>query len=158
MNGEAGSRRQAVGRKRNIFRCPLPAACCLLLLFGCGGKPNAANIQLRKENQSLQNDLAEANRQRQADHETLQVYERKNAIPPAVPQDRLDKLFTAHDLSLGRGPGGHQADGSSFDDGIYVYAVPTDEQGEPIKAAGAFKVELFDLKEPNHPLIGTWAF
>jgi hypothetical protein len=175
--GEAGSRQQAAGSKKSFFPCPppaprlsssksarrllifclLPAACCLLC-FGCGGSPSAANIQLRKENQKLSAQLEDLTRQHAADQATLQASQGKNGITPALTNDRLEKLFTAHDLSLGRLTGGHQPSGSSFDDGLIVYAVPTDDDGEPIKAAGSFKVEAFDLDNPAHPLIGQWSF
>jgi hypothetical protein len=157
-----GSRQRAAGNRqpRVISYCPLPAACCLLFSFltGCGGSPSAANIQLRKENQKLSDERDQLILQHAADTATIQACQDKAGITPALSVDRLDKLFTAHDLSLGRLTGGHQAAGSSFDDGLTVYVVPTDEQGEPIKAAGSFKVEAFDLADPAQPLVGQWSF
>jgi hypothetical protein len=155
--GIAGSRQRAASSKKLFSGCPLPAACCLLLL-GCSGTPNAANIELRKENQSLQSQRDDLTIQHNADLATILACEGKEGIPPALTMDRLGKLFTAHDLSIGNLTGGYQPAGSLFDTGLQVYAVPTDEQGEPIKAAGSFKVDAYDLQEPNHPLIGQWSF
>jgi hypothetical protein len=142
-------------------RCPLfsrllPAACCLLFC-GCRG-PSSANIELRKENQTLADQRDQLIRQHADDLATIQASEGKNGIRPAISIDKLDKLFTAHSLSLGRLTGGYQPSGSSFDSGLVVYAVPTDDDGDPIKAAGSFKVSAFDLQEPDHPLIGQWSF
>jgi hypothetical protein len=153
----AGVWRRSVGGKKFLSSCLLAAACCLLL-FGCGGTPNAANIALRKENQTLRNQRDDLTIQHNADLATILACEGKEGIPPAVTMDRLGKLFTAHDLSIDRLSGGYRAAGELFDSGVQVYVVPTDDQGEPIKAAGSFKAEAFDLQEPNHPLIGQWSF
>jgi hypothetical protein len=163
MRGKiAGSRQRAAGSKRNLFFCPLPAACCLLsfclLLSGCSGSPSAANIQLRKENQKLAAERDQLKVQHTGDAASILAVESKTGIKPALSADRLDKLFTAHALSLGRLTAGHSTAGASYDDGLVVYAVPIDEDGEPIKAAGRFKAEAFDLKLPDHPLIGSWSF
>jgi hypothetical protein len=181
----AGSMQRAAGSKKSIIHrllsyCPLPAARCLLfsrplpaaarcllslllpaacclLLQGCGS-PNAANIQLRKENQQLTTERDQLTLQHTADLASIQASEGKTGTRPAMTIDRLNKLFTAHDLSLGRLTGGHQPAASSFDDGLIVYAVPTDDQGEPIKVAGTFNIDAYDLQEPNHPLVGQWSF
>jgi hypothetical protein len=36
--------------------------------------------------------------------------------------------------------------------------VPTDDDGQPLKAAGTFTVEAFDLSLPDDNLIGQWTF
>ena len=156
-SSRAGSGQRAAGSRRIISYCLLSAASCLLFL-GCSGTPNAANIELRKENQSLQSQRDELIIQHNGDLATILACEGKEGTPPALTMDRLGKLFTAHDLSIGSLTGGYQPAGSLFDMGLQVYAVPTDEQGEPIKAAGSFKVDAYDLQEPNHPLIGQWSF
>jgi hypothetical protein len=75
-----------------------------------------------------------------------------------LPQERLEKLFTTHGLKLGRLTGGADLDPAKpGDEGIKVYVTPTDETGEPIKAAGSFVVEAFDLAA-KPPEIGKWTF
>jgi hypothetical protein len=76
-----------------------------------------------------------------------------------LPQDRLDKLFTVHGLSLGRLTGGADLDPAKpGDEGIKVYVVPTDDSGESLKAAGSFVIELFDLNKTTDNLVGHWEF
>lgn len=132
--------------------------CLLLLLTACTGSPSAPNIALRKQNQQLTSERDQLLREHAADVATLKTYETKNAVTPGLPEARLARLFTAHDLSVGRLTGGHRPATAAFDDGFSVYVVPTDDDGDPIKSAGAFKIEAFQLQEPTHPLIGTWSF
>ncbi|HSV12789.1 MAG TPA: hypothetical protein VLI90_00915 [Tepidisphaeraceae bacterium] len=130
----------------------------MLLLSGCGA-PSAANIELRKDNQKLQDQVTHLQRQHDADVATIQSYERSRPTVPTLPQERLDKLFTTHGIAFQRITGGDDWDPNQpGDDGLKIGIVPTDEQGEELKAAGSFKVEAFDLGEPEKPLIGTWTF
>jgi len=114
-------------------------------LAGCSSAPNQANIALRKENQKLSAQIADLQRRNACLEAQIRVVQASSASTvQSLPEDRLEQLFTTHGLSLG-------------DDGLRVYAVPVDGQGQPLKAAGTFRVELFDLDQASTRL-GTWDF
>src|ERR1700733_9104224 len=117
------------------FICVYLCSSVVLFLFaGCTGSPSQANIELRKQNQSLQSQIADLHRQHDADAATIRSLQQKGALP-TLPQGELDQLFTTHGLSLGR-----LTDAANLDEnnpgvqGIKVYAVPTDDMGQPLKA------------------------
>lgn len=132
--------------------------CVAALLGGCG-KPNQANIALRKQIQDLQQELAGVRQAREADQARLRGLEARATTVPTLPQEQLDRLVTTHGLQIGRLSGGADLDpAKSGDEGLKVYVVPIDIEGDPIKAAGEFTVEAFDLSDPANPLIGRWTF
>ena len=121
-------------------------------LVGCKG-PNQANIELRKQNQELRTKIDDLERQHAADAAQLRAGEaRSGTTVPSLPQDRIDQLFTVHGIQLGR------LTGVSPDGELKVYATPTDESGQSIKAAGSFAIDAFDLAQSEHPRIGHWEF
>ena len=128
-----------------------------MLVSGCG-HPSAANNQLRVENAKLQERIEDYGRQKDADNATIRALQAKsgNAIE-TLPPEKLDKLFTAAGLKLGRLTGGDGPDdGKSGDVGIEIEAVPLDQEGQALKAAGGFTVDLFDLTTPANASIGHW--
>jgi hypothetical protein len=128
------------------------------LVSGCT-KPSGANIELRKQNQELNDRIAALEKSREADAATIRALEGRVGTVPTLPKDRLDRLFTVHGLSLGRLTGGMDEDPRKpGDEGIKVYAVPTDDGGDPLKAAGSFTIEAFDLANAQSPLVGKWTF
>jgi hypothetical protein len=129
-----------------------------LSAVGCT-TPNAANIQLRKDNQALRDQVSSLQRQHAADAADIQSLQSHATTVPVLPQGRLESLFTVHGLKLGRLTGGADLDpAKAGDDGLKVYITPTDDAGDQIKAAGSFTVEAYDLNEKDHPLVGTWSF
>jgi len=119
---------------------------------GCKG-PNAANIELRKQNQELRAKLEDLQRQHDADAAQLRASEsRSGSTVPSLPQDRIDQLFTVHGIQLGR------LTGVNPEGELKAYVTPTDESGQSIKAAGSFVVDAFDLSKPDQPRIGHWEF
>ena len=141
-------------------RAGLGVACAALsaLLWGCA-KPSGANIALRKENTDLREKIADLEKAREGDAATIRALEKRSGTITTLPKERLDRLFTVHGLSLGRLTGGWDSDpAQAGDEGIKVYATPTDGEGEAIKAAGAFTVEAFDLANTASPLVGKWVF
>ncbi len=144
----------------NVVTQPVPTVGLLLLLAagGCHG-PDAANIELRKQNQQLQSSADDLKAQHGRDVAALNATETTRPSVPTLPADRLARLFTTHGLEFGRLTGGDNPDTVAGPDTMLkVYVVPTDDQGTPIKAAGPFTVEAFDLAAPGHPLVGTWRF
>jgi hypothetical protein len=125
---------------------------------GCG-TPSAANIELRKKNQTLQDTIVGLQRQHDADQATIRGLTGSATTVPTLPQDQLSQLFTTAGLKLNRLTGGyHENPDKPGDTMLKVYAAPTDESGDAIKAAGSFRVELFDLANGNSPRIGKWDF
>jgi hypothetical protein len=128
---------------------------CLSVLAagaGCTG-PSKGNIDLRKQNQQLQTEIDQLKRQRQGDLDRIRGLEQSTAVK-TLPQVQLDRLYTAHGLSFGKLTGGYRNDPASLtDDGITVHVVPTDQEGETLKAAGSFDISVFDLAIPEHPLV-----
>jgi len=134
--------------------CPV-AVLLATILSGCGS-PNQANIQLRKDNQALVDQVDGLKRDNDGLQAQLQANQ-NSAASPQLPQSRLDQLFTAHGLTIAKLTGGYSPDDSDFDKMVKVYVVPTDDQGQDLKAAGSYVVELFDLAESDTRL-GRWEF
>jgi hypothetical protein len=129
-----------------------------LTVAGCSG-PSAANNKLRAENQNLQEKIDALEREKAADRATIESLQAKVGTIPTLPQDRLDKLFTVSGLKLGRLTGGERGDSSkSGDTGLKIEAIPLDQDGQLLKAAGSFTVDAFDLNQPGDQQIGHWAF
>ena len=128
-------------------------ACSLFLLLSCSAPftgcthPSAANIELRKQNADLRDQITALNRRHDADAATIRALESKHATTaPTLPSDRLAQLFTVHGIQFGKLTGGADLDPKTTgDDGIKVYVVPIDDDGETLKAAGSFVVDAFDL-------------
>ncbi len=130
----------------------------LVMASGCSG-PSQANIELRKQNQDLQDKITQLDRQHQADLGTILGLEANTKTELTLPQHQLDELFTAAGLQFGSGTGGSNPDPSKpADTMLKVHVVPTDVDGDPIKAAGTFRIELFDLALQQGNRIGQWDF
>ena len=128
------------------------------LLGGCSS-PNAASIKVRRENQELRSKLAELERREQAHLAQIRAMESKSTTVPSLPNERIETLFTTHGLRFGRLTGGADLDPKQpGDDGLKIYVVPTDGQGQPIKAAGSFVVECFDLAKGESARVGHWEY
>ena len=124
---------------------------------GCG-KPSSANIALRKENKALRDKVESLERQHNADVASLRAGGATTV--PSLPQTQLEKLFTVHGIEFGRltGPADWDANAPG-DDGLKLYVTPTDNAGQPLKAAGSFVVEAFDLAAGDgRTRVGRWEF
>jgi hypothetical protein len=130
----------------------------LLCAAGCGA-PNRANIELRKQIQTLEAQNARLGQQHAADERVIAGLRDRQGTLPTLPAPRLAELFTTHGLQFGRLTGGADLDPARpGDEGLAIYVVPTDESGEKLKAAGSFDIEAFDLADPQHPFVGRWHF
>jgi hypothetical protein len=127
-------------------------------LAGCSS-PSKANIALRKQNAALRQEVDALKMAQQSDADAIRRLEAGATTVPVLPQVRVDKLFTTHGLRLGRLTGGWDGDVSKAgDEGIQVYTVPTDQEGDEIKATGAFVIDAFDLSKGSDARIGRWEF
>ena len=118
----------------------------ILILTGCGS-PSKANIALRMQNDTLGRQVVSLKRQVQADQ--VQLADRPTT--PSLSPNRLEAMYTTHGIALGRLTG-------VVDGELKVFVVPTDDDGDVIKAAGTFTVAAYDLTKPSHPTVGTWSF
>jgi hypothetical protein len=148
--------RQPASRRRRGAARALVALIVAAMVCGCG-RPNQANIQLRKENQTLRERIDDLERRHEADQATIRGLD--STTVPVLPAQRTAELFTVAGLSFGRLTGGADLDpDKGGDEAIKVYVVPIDGSGDPLKAAGSFQVEAFDLSSPTQPLVGSWDF
>jgi len=96
---------------------------------------------------------------RQADQMAIATFESGATTVPVLSDAHLDTLFTVYDLKFGRLTGVADFDSAKpGDDGIKVYVTPIDRVGDPLKAAGAMTVELFDLAAADQLRLGHWEF
>jgi outer membrane murein-binding lipoprotein Lpp len=140
------------------LRLALAATVAATVLSGCSGGPNQANIVLRKENQQLNLQMDDLKRQDYAlQAQIAAIQSRPGATTQELPESRLDELFTTHGLEFGRATGGFSNNPYPPDQMVQVFVVPTDESGQALKAAGSFRIQLFDLAEPKTQ-IGQWDY
>jgi hypothetical protein len=119
-------------------------------LVGCG-RPNQANIELRKKNQDLENRIQQLSAQRQADQATIAALEKEKGTLPTLPTERLDQLFTVAGLEIDKLTGFRK-------EGLKIYVTPVDKHGDVLKAAGSITVSAFDLSKGEEALLGKWEF
>lgn len=129
----------------------------VLLCTGCG-TPNQANIELRKQNQELQERLGQLQRQHDTDANQIAGLQSRIPTEPTLPVDELAKLYTTHGIKFGRLTGGFPIDATKpGDQGLKVYVIPFDQSGQQLKAAGTITIEAFDLAAKD-PRLGKWEF
>jgi hypothetical protein len=123
---------------------------------GCSS-PSKPNIALRRQNATLRQEVESLKLARDADAATIRGLESRATTVPFLPNDRIGKLFTAHGLRLGKLTGGWDRDRNSpGDEGLQIFVVPTDQQGDEIKAAGTFVVDAFNLARSGETRLGHW--
>ena len=128
----------------------------LLSLSGCGS-PSAANIELRKQNQSLSEQVKRLKTEQAGSQQVIQGLRDTKGTLPTLPTTRLARLFTTQAIQFGRLTGGADIDPAKpGDEGLSVYVFPVDQMGQKLKAAGTFDIEAFDLADSAQPLIGKW--
>ncbi len=149
----------------------LAAAVLIATIGGCIGKPNEANIALRKENQKLASELEEAKSQRDANAATVRALQGEAKSPPMVSQEQLSRLVTTHQIRVGQLTSIKPASEAAFPNAtkpapaaslsakiLEVHAAPQDDTSDSIKAAGAFSIDAFDLARPGENRVGHWEF
>jgi hypothetical protein len=131
----------------------------LFSLCGCGSSPSQANIELRKENQTLTDQVSDLKTQNAGLEAQINALQAKWPTTQVLPESRLDQLFTAHGLAFASGTGFVSAEQSDIGKRtLSVYVYPTDDDGQALKAAGSFTFELFDLSLPKDNLLETWDY
>src|SRR2546423_1399884 len=85
----------------------------VLFVIAVGGcsSPNPVNIQLRKDRQQLEEQVAKLKQEVQAARARIASFESQVGSLPTLPQERLDKLVTVHGIRLGRLTGGSPGNG-----------------------------------------------
>jgi len=138
-----------------VYLC---SSVAILLLSGCA-KPNPANITLRKENQSLHDQIEQLNLRHDADAATIRSLEQALPTVERLPDERVALLFTTHGIRFNRLTGGADLDPSKpGDDGVKVYLEPFDQDGNALKAAGSVVIETFDLASEGQTRLGRCEF
>lgn len=147
------------GRQISICRPSLFAVVGLALsLYGCA-KPNPVTIQLRKENQALQERFDQLQTQNKANLARIEGLEQQKSTIPTLPQSRLNQMFTVHGIQISRLTGGADLDPNRpGDEGLRIYLEPVDDTGDVLKATGQVTVEAFDLSKPTDNRIGLWGY
>jgi hypothetical protein len=140
--GTGQSRSPHVSRALRVART-LSFGLVVAWLLGCDAS-KSANIALRKQLQRQQETIDRFTRQ-QAGYEADRVAASRPTSGPALTPQQTALLYTTHGLRFGRLTG--------FDDGgLTVHLVPTDQDGDDLKAAGAITVEVFDLADAGRRL------
>ncbi|MCK4623714.1 MAG: hypothetical protein KAV00_00245 [Phycisphaerae bacterium] len=133
--------------RRTSSRTKLPATICLCLVgaltAGCAPPPQTPTPatllrQCRMENEKLKTDIQDMQMELLARQKQIQTLQ-------GLGEKRLELLFSVTNIKLGKYTAGVNLDDKPGHDGVRIYLTPIDADGHAIKAAGAVKIQLFDL-------------
>jgi hypothetical protein len=124
-------------------------------LPGCG--PDAMTT-LRRENWALAERVAVAERRVADLAAEIAELQRQLQTARAIQPADLKSIYYPERIEIDTLSGGESYDGKPGDDGITLYVRPIDREGDVIKVAGEFRVELFDLDLPDNQRIGSYDF
>ena len=150
-----------------MFRGPVGPPCmvhfatviCLVLMMlqgaGCAPQQQVEELETqlrncRGENAKLKTNIQDMQMELLARQKQIQTLQ-------GLGEKRLELLFHVTGVKLGKYTAGVDLDGKGSHDGIRVYLTPIDRDGHAIKAAGAVKIQLFDLAAKEN-LVGTFDF
>jgi len=132
---------------------------CFALYFlvtGCANpekkEPLTAKIeQLEQENTQLQDQVEKCTSDNKDLKDRIQVL---SGLPEDV---RLENLNRLENIKIGRHTGFFDKDDDGRKEKLIVYVLPSDAQGDAIKATGTVEVQLWDLNRTNNQaLLGQW--
>ncbi|RMF75170.1 MAG: hypothetical protein D6744_13790 [Planctomycetota bacterium] len=127
------------------------------IVGGCGG-PDPV-VDLRRENQTLKNEIRDLKERVAAQQAAIEQLNRELTVARGLTDDDLKKIFYPETLRIGELSGGADYDGEPGDDGVTVYLQPIDRDGDVLKVAGDVRIELYDLAAPEgRKLIGEYYF
>lgn len=124
-----------------LFWCQAWLGGMVALLCGSCSPPDMCPAKLaeaQSQNQQLQKDLEQ---QRAAQMQLQRELEQFRGMP----DDRREQLVQVAGIEFGRFTDAVDRDKDGFDDGVKVYLVLRDREGDVIKAAGTVDLELWDL-------------
>jgi len=133
--------------------------CFLISLFlatGCANsndkEPLAVKIeQLTEEKTQLQEQIEQFKSENKELKDQIQVL---SGLPENVKLKNLNRLER---IKIGRYTGFFDKDNDGKKEKLIVYILPTDEQGDAIKAVGTVEVQLWNLNKSNgQALLGQW--
>lgn len=149
---------------QNFVFCLLSAVLCILLLGGCqekakspkaGSKPlvgvkaEQSEVSLKRENEELKAE----NKQLKEQLETLMGIDKPARVEAisAISSIELTSRCGIYDKKS------KDSNGTAKKKTLMVYLRPVDDMGDCIKAAGALKIELWNLDaKPNEALLKSW--
>ena len=125
-----------------------PFLFCLLALWffaGCNGQKQLIDDSRAKLIQEKQQLLQQKARLEQQNAQLKEQVSTLQKFPP----DRMDQLVKVEKIELGKFTraydGNIEQDPDGYDDGVIVYLILKDNDGDVIKAAGTVEIELWDL-------------
>jgi hypothetical protein len=126
---------------------------CLLLAAANAGCLNDAAMvpELQQQTMDLENRLAACNRELAARDAQIADLRRRVNNRPVLENVAVDDLFTVDRIEIVSRSGGADFDGQPGDDGVVIYVRPLDADGDVLKAAGRFTIQLLDLTDPGAP-------
>lgn len=128
----------------------------LFLVTGCANpkekEPLAAKTeQLTQENTQLQEQVKQFKSENKELKDQIQVL---SGLPENVKLENINRL---ENIKIGRYTGFFDKDDDGKKEKLIVYILPTDEQGDALKAVGTVEVQLWDLNKTNgQALLGQW--
>lgn len=122
-------------------------ACALapVFAFGCEMFQSTDAAALKQENQRLEREVGRLERESITTAQTIEELKTQVSRLQHLGARRLEQLYYADRIEIEQLSGGYDDDKQPGDDGVIVYLRPLDSVGDPIKAAGDIRVELFDL-------------
>ena len=119
-------------------------------LYGCGG-PAEQIAELNRQISTLQSTNRKLVANLEAQDKEIEKLNEANRILGELKERRLDKLYSAKEITIDRLSGGLNIDGEIGDEGVVVYASLYDQEGHKFKVAGSIDVFVYDLSNPRAP-------
>lgn len=137
-------------RNSNLICVYLCSSAALLSSLSCKS-PSKANVELRKQNQALLDEIESLKRKSVADSATISALESQREPVQSLSKEQLDRLYTVAGIEFGRLTGIAAAQ-------LRIQVTPTDTQGQQLKAAGTFHIIAIDDSSSEPRTIGEWKF
>jgi len=122
----------------------------LWLIVGCNDKKQLIDDSRAKLIQEKQQLLQQKARLEQQNAQLKEQVATLQKFPP----DRMDQLVKVEKIELGKFTraydGDIEQDPDGYDDGVIVYLILKDNDGDVIKAAGTVEIQLWDLVVAKH--------
>lgn len=136
-----------------------PLALLLGAVLPIAGCTDTGNVDLRRQIAELRTQIDEKNTQIESQQAQINELEQQLRVARAISDEDMAILFHPVKIAIDKLSGGENYDSQPGDDGVTVFLRPIDQQGDVLKAAGAMRIELYDLAAPEgQKQLGTWNF